>query len=1254
MLDDIRSKVEAEREDFLKAIAENPSDIDLRLRYRNFLAKYGLIDEYRQQALNLIELFIELGKYDAAKLELERLMRMYPEEEEIYRKLIFLYRDIDEFRDESKVFHYTQKLANILVFHEKAKEALEYLEELIKANPDSLEVKFAIARVYKDEGNITKALFMYEDIAQNAERKGDYDTAIKARTEIRMLQPDNISNLQELARYYEQKQQYKLSLSEYRHILRYDTQNLVALEGMGRVSIKLGEYNQARLAYAKLHKLVPDNPEYMFNLGIIYQHLKNKREAIKYLEMSAQRYSEGNFIEKAIEVYEKLLMLDPSNSSYRRALNELTAKLKEIQKVQAAEAQAEEISETVPSEDITTEENADTQTQPEMEIQSSPDIQEVNTQQTSEASEIPSRNENLSTVQDESREEVTDRRRRWQNATRRGNFIPKDQALQGRRMFLPAGGEPRRSGFLRKDIGPSPQPGGKPTLGRKALLVRSGMGTMQTQGKPLLQSFPRKRTVEERTVEEEELKAQKVERELEERTEELVSESYQEERALSAESSSPEKSKEEEIEALSDREAPQDTEFSNTDKVEVQDVDTEATEKEKDSLTFKITPMDESTTVLSSQPEEHQPEEHQPEEQGTDTSSPEEIEVDVEGEHSTEITQDVEHKISTYVKSVSDDNSELTYIPDESEEEVSQEIDSEVKAQAYTGVEDSKLEEKEKRIEELEAQILPFEELKERVILKGEREGELLKTLESIDIPSSKLSEYLVLTGMLKYDRKAVREEFNNAFLSKLKSGTLSVYDLSDITFALAVLSWPSDIMISLNPNLTEANLSDTLRNYNKILHNKLNSVDLDFHERLAIWSSDIVDELSSEVKSKLAQETLEEIYLYCKRGGEALPVEELDNVISRCLNNLESEEASFWGKRLALTIFSPKLILRYIDPESDLSELPVETLKGVISSIIDATDTPHDYLIKISNAVTAMIQDGKLEFSEVTELLEALLYKARDRDILTLLVNNYLKIGNSERATELLKNNLELIDEENYCLFKPLLRDIDDVSVVEYLAELERDPIDKVRYLKILLEKADEEKALNLLEKFILSDELPLDAIFLYRILEDRGTSEDNLKKLIDNLLLKLGEPTTRYDRLRLGLLYMLRGEYSRAENIFQKVFLERESSEPLAISAAYLLFAYAIIDKYLRGKATTSILIPKKSLDNANKVISNLEDSLMKRRIILALKYLRGILSEFTGDIKSARELYNELSQLNYWDSDIRLKLLESRTQAPPVKED
>ncbi len=160
---------------------------------------------------------------------------------------------------------------------------------------------------YKEEGNISKAIYCYKKIYEN--KQTDYDSKLA------------------LARLYFNNRQFELSKDFFRKILKNDKTDVEAYLGLARISKQKEEYKESIEFYKKALKYLPGHFPALFELAVVQSYKGNldaaKNTYRKILELDntwAEAWSglgkmfwwqDKPF--KAIEYYEKAIELAPGD-----------------------------------------------------------------------------------------------------------------------------------------------------------------------------------------------------------------------------------------------------------------------------------------------------------------------------------------------------------------------------------------------------------------------------------------------------------------------------------------------------------------------------------------------------------------------------------------------------------------------------------------------------------------------------------------------------------------------------------------------------------------------------------------------------------------------------------------------------------------------------------------------------------------------------------------------------------------------------
>lgn len=202
----------------------------------------------------------------------------------------FLYEKCNKLDPASAATLY--ELSTLLVQKEDYKQAIENAKKAVKLNPNNIWYKAMLAVLYKQTNDANSAISVYKDLLKD--------------------NPDRVDFLYELANLYNYIKKYDDALKAYENIeASYGVNETVTLE---KERIYLVKGNKEK-AYDEIRKLINSNPT-----------------EVRYYGILAESYvSEGDF-DKAREIYEQMLKIDPNNGLVHLSLSDFYRLTKEYDK----------------------------------------------------------------------------------------------------------------------------------------------------------------------------------------------------------------------------------------------------------------------------------------------------------------------------------------------------------------------------------------------------------------------------------------------------------------------------------------------------------------------------------------------------------------------------------------------------------------------------------------------------------------------------------------------------------------------------------------------------------------------------------------------------------------------------------------------------------------------------------------------------------------------------------------------------------
>jgi tetratricopeptide (TPR) repeat protein len=328
------------------------------------------IDEITLRITSL--LLLEQGKNDEAIVYLERLLLHYPShpvavqnleklyyEKKDFRSLLDLYKQLAEETPEDLTIQF--KLADVafrLKSYDDAEKALTYLDEEIskaedsKINKDNWAVMlkqlgYILARENRLDEALDKLLksrmikddffTSYYIILVLMQRK-DYDTARK-ELNIALQEYANSKEVNDLkilnCQLLQKENKNDEALKEIDKLINANKINIEYKTAKARLLMSINEFQDAKEYLQELYKQYPSDTDIIFQLGCVFERLKDFSESEKFLKLciklepqnsSAMNYlgymwaDQGINLQEAENLIKKALELDPTSSAYLDSL----------------------------------------------------------------------------------------------------------------------------------------------------------------------------------------------------------------------------------------------------------------------------------------------------------------------------------------------------------------------------------------------------------------------------------------------------------------------------------------------------------------------------------------------------------------------------------------------------------------------------------------------------------------------------------------------------------------------------------------------------------------------------------------------------------------------------------------------------------------------------------------------------------------------------------------------------------------------
>jgi cytochrome c-type biogenesis protein CcmH/NrfG len=274
--DEIQLKIE-ELRDYIKS-----DDLEKLEECLVIFSKYGLLPDLRDTLLNYIEKkFLNSSNYEAAFLEYQKTLAIFPEDDEIFEKIVniseVLINKNSSLISKSEYRVIVKSYIKLLSLVGKFNKALNLISSLVSQNPDDVEILLLSAEIYETEGQIDKAVSTYLQIIDKLPK----DQQIKIREQISIIDPTNKDNLINLVELYINNKDYQTASRALRNYLRYNQNDLDIISKIAEVDMLVGNYRSALVASKKALDADPNNPKYKYVYAVVNYYNKTNLSQVE-------------------------------------------------------------------------------------------------------------------------------------------------------------------------------------------------------------------------------------------------------------------------------------------------------------------------------------------------------------------------------------------------------------------------------------------------------------------------------------------------------------------------------------------------------------------------------------------------------------------------------------------------------------------------------------------------------------------------------------------------------------------------------------------------------------------------------------------------------------------------------------------------------------------------------------------------------------------------------------------------------------
>ena len=256
------------------------------------------------------------GAFDKAIREYQKVLDLDPRDVRVLQKMGELYQKKG---DNPQAASFFTRVAEVYAQDGFFLKAVALYKQVLKLNPDLVEVNVKLAELHQHLGLMTEAMAFFQVVVAHHERKGDTRATFATLKKMVDLDPENVSSRLKLAELYAREQMGGEALTEFKRAAEWLERNNRPDERL-RVLERIAalEPDNVQLARSLAHDYLArgDHKRALAKLQLCF---KADPRDIPTLVLLAQAFTALNHTSKTLSVYKELAKLHAERNQHSEA-----------------------------------------------------------------------------------------------------------------------------------------------------------------------------------------------------------------------------------------------------------------------------------------------------------------------------------------------------------------------------------------------------------------------------------------------------------------------------------------------------------------------------------------------------------------------------------------------------------------------------------------------------------------------------------------------------------------------------------------------------------------------------------------------------------------------------------------------------------------------------------------------------------------------------------------------------------------------
>jgi len=294
----------AKRGKFLDAVSEyqklltgKESDIPIQNIIGDLYIKADLTKQAVVELKKVANYYNERGLFSRSIALYKRITKLDPDDTEAAGMLADLYLERGFISDAKKEY---RKLALRFQNLRQDEEAIEYLNRLLRADPNDIGSRITLADIHQKNGEMERAVEELNTAAEQEILQEEYKKAGQFLSQARALKEDDSRTLKNSIRLYLKKDKKKQAFELLNELLNNNKNNTAALHLLGDLSSDEGRHSESMDLFKRIIELKPNDVNAQVKLGQVYVIKKQPDRAFEILEPLVDKFLNKKKSSKAI------------------------------------------------------------------------------------------------------------------------------------------------------------------------------------------------------------------------------------------------------------------------------------------------------------------------------------------------------------------------------------------------------------------------------------------------------------------------------------------------------------------------------------------------------------------------------------------------------------------------------------------------------------------------------------------------------------------------------------------------------------------------------------------------------------------------------------------------------------------------------------------------------------------------------------------------------------------------------------------